>query len=179
MASIVSSEKGTPAMLATYSSPARPFEAMTLMAQNTHGTPIEILLVEDNDDDAILTMDALKDGHVRNNVIRVEDGVAAIAYLRREGRYAQAARPDLILLDHHMPRKNGLQVLAEIKQDPKLRQIPVVMMTISADDQIILKAYDLQVNCFVTKPVDLDQFLGVVKSIEHFWFSIVKLPSAA
>jgi CheY-like chemotaxis protein len=149
------------------------------MAQTTHGTPIEILLVEDNDDDAVLTTDALQEGRVRNNLTRVKDGVEALAYLHREGRFAQVARPDLILLDHHMPRKNGLQVLAEIKQDPRLRQIPVVMMTTSADDQIILKAYDLQVNCYVTKPVDLEQFLGVVRSIEHFWFSIVKLPSAA
>jgi CheY-like chemotaxis protein len=149
------------------------------MAQTNHGTPIEILLVEDNDDDALLTTEALRDGRVRNNVTRVSDGVMAMAYLRREGRYAQAPRPDLILLDHHMPRKNGLQVLAELKQDPQLRQIPVVMMTISSDDQIILKAYDLQVNCYVVKPVDLDQFLGVVKSIEHFWFSVVKLPPAA
>jgi CheY-like chemotaxis protein len=149
------------------------------MAQPTHGTPIEILLVEDNDDDAVLTMDALKEGRVRNNLTWVQDGVAALAYLRREGEHAHAPRPDLILLDHHMPRKNGLQVLEEIKRDPKLRQIPVVMMTMSSDDHIILKAYDLQVNCYVTKPVDLDQFLSVVKSIEHFWFSVVKLPSVA
>jgi CheY-like chemotaxis protein len=148
------------------------------MPQTSHGTPIEILLVEDNEDDYILTRDALVDGRVRNNLTRVKDGVEAMAYLHREGRFAQATRPDLILLDHNMPRKNGLQVLAEIKQDPRLRQIPVVMMTTSADDQIILKAYDLHVNCYVTKPVDLEQFLGVVKSIEQFWFSIVKLPAA-
>ena len=168
----------TPMLPTTYTA-ARPSEVAKPMPQNNHGTPIEILLVEDNDDDALLTTDALRDGRVRNNVTRVVDGVMAMAYLRREGRYAQAPRPDLILLDHHMPRKNGLQVLAEIKQDPQLRQIPVVMMTISSDDQIILKAYYLQVNCYVTKPVDLDQFLNVVKSIEHFWFSVVKLPPAA
>jgi two-component system, chemotaxis family, response regulator Rcp1 len=166
-------------MLATHSTPARPFEATKPMAQSSHGTPIEILLVEDNEDDYILTRDALMDGHIRNNLTRVKDGVEAMAYLHREGRFAQAARPDLILLDHHMPRKNGLQVLEEIKQDPRLRQIPVVMMTMSSDDHLILKAYDLQVNCYVTKPVDLDQFLSVVKSIEHFWFSVVKLPPAA
>jgi CheY-like chemotaxis protein len=165
-------------MLATYHTPARPCEATNPMPQTSHGTPIEILLVEDNEDDYILTRDALVDGRVRNNLTRVKDGVEAMAYLHREGRFAQATRPDLILLDHNMPRKNGLQVLAEIKQDPRLRQIPVVMMTTSADDQIILKAYDLHVNCYVTKPVDLEQFLGVVKSIEQFWFSIVKLPAA-
>jgi CheY-like chemotaxis protein len=166
-------------MPATFFFPVRPFEATKSMALNTHGTPIEILLVEDNEDDAVLTMDALKDGRVRNNVTWVHDGVSALAYLRREGEHAHATRPDLILLDHHMPRKNGLQVLEEIKQDPKLRQIPVVMMTMSSDDHIILKAYDLQVNCYVTKPVDLDQFLSVVKSIEQFWFTVVKLPPAA
>lgn len=166
-------------MPATFFFPVRPQEATKSMAQNNHGTPIEILLVEDNEDDAVLTMEALKEGRVRNNLTWVEDGVAALSYLRREGEYAQAPRPDLILLDHHMPRKNGLQVLEEIKQDPRLRQIPVVMMTMSSDDHLILKAYDLQVNCYVTKPVDLDQFLSVVKSIEHFWFSVVKLPPAA
>jgi CheY-like chemotaxis protein len=166
-------------MLTAHSGLDRPFEATKLMAQSNHGTPIEILLVEDTEDDAVLTMDALREGRVRNNITWVEDGVQALAYLRREGRWAQATRPDLILLDHHMPRKNGLQVLEEIKQDPKLRQIPVVMMTTSTDDHIILKAYDLQVNCYVTKPVDLDQFLGVVRSIEHFWFTVVKLPPAA
>jgi CheY-like chemotaxis protein len=165
-------------MLATWQ-PVRSREVEAVMANQNPGNAIEILLVEDNDDDALLTMDALKEGRVRNNITRVEDGVAAMAYLRREGRYAQAPRPDLILLDHHMPRKNGLQVLAEIKQDPQLRRIPVVMMTISSDDHIILKAYDLQVNCYVTKPVDLDQFLSVVKSIEQFWFTVVKLPPAA
>jgi CheY-like chemotaxis protein len=149
------------------------------MTQARNGIPIEILLVEDNEDDACLTIDALREGRVRNNIHHVEDGVLALAFLRREGRYAQAPRPDLILLDLHMPRKGGLEVLEEIKQDTGLLSIPVIVMTNSRDEHDVLKAYGLHANCYVTKPVDLDQFLGVVKSIEHFWFSIVKLPSAA
>ena len=123
-------------------------------------------------------LNALRVGRVRNNVTLIEDGVTAMAYLRREGRYAQAPRPDLILLDLNLPRKNGREVLAEIKQDPSLRRIPVVIMTSSDDEKDILAAYNLYVNCYVTKPVDLDQFVRVVKSIEHFWFSVVKLPAA-
>jgi CheY-like chemotaxis protein len=145
---------------------------------NPRGEPIEILLVEDSPDDADLTIDALRDGRVQNRVTHVEDGVEAMAFLRREGRYADAPRPDLILLDLNLPRKNGREVLAEVKQDPNLRRIPVVIMTSSDDEKDILTAYNLYVNCYVTKPVDLDQFIGVVKSIEHFWFSIVKLAAA-
>jgi len=156
----------------------RTHEVETPMRGNNQGIPIEILLVEDNPDDACLTMDALRDGRVRNNINLVEDGEAAMAFLRREGRYASAPRPDLILLDLNLPRKNGREVLAEVKQDPSLRRIPVVIMTSSDDEKDILRAYDLYVNCYVTKPVDLDQFIRVVKSIEHFWFSIVKLPAA-
>lgn len=144
----------------------------------TRGEPIEILLVEDSPDDADLTVDALRSGRVRNRITVVEDGVEAMAYLRREGRYSSAARPDLILLDLNLPRKNGREVLAEVKQDPDLRRIPVVIMTSSDDEKDILAAYNLYVNCYVTKPVDLDQFIGVVKSIEQFWFSVVKLPAA-
>jgi len=144
----------------------------------SNGLPIEILLVEDSPDDACLTIDALQEGRVRNNITLIEDGVSAMAFLRREGRYASAPRPDLILLDLNLPRKNGREVLAEIKQDPHLRRIPVVIMTSSDDEKDILAAYDLYVNCYVTKPVDFDQFIRVVKSIEHFWFSIVKLPAA-
>jgi CheY-like chemotaxis protein len=143
-----------------------------------HGEPIEILLVEDNPDDAELTLDALRDGRVRNRVTVVEDGVEAMAFLRRQGPYASAPRPDLILLDLHLPRKSGREVLTEVKQDPDLRRIPVVVMTCSDDEKDILDVYNQHVNCYVIKPVDLDQFIGVVKSIEHFWFSIVKLPAA-
>jgi CheY-like chemotaxis protein len=142
------------------------------------GEPIEILLVEDQPDDADLTIDALRDARVRNRITHVEDGVEAMALLRRQGRYADAPRPDLILLDLNLPRKNGREVLAEVKQDPELRRIPVVVMTSSDDEKDIFAAYDLHVNCYITKPVDLDQFIGVVKSIEHFWISVVKLPAA-
>ena len=140
--------------------------------------PIEILLVEDNPDDADLTVDALREGRVRNRITVVDNGVDALAYLRREGKYQAAPRPDLVLLDLNLPRKNGREVLAEVKQDPDLRRIPVVIMTSSDDEKDILAAYNLYANCYVTKPVDLDQFIGVVKTIEHFWFSIVKLPAA-
>ena len=143
------------------------------------GEPIEILLVEDSPDDADLTVDALRDGRVRNRVTVIEDGVEALAYLRREGRHASAPRPDLILLDLGLPRKNGREVLAEIKQDADLRRIPVVVMTSSDDEKDILAAYNHHVNCYVTKPVDLEQFLGVVHKIEDFWLTVVKLPRAA
>ena len=148
---------------------------------SSHGgcvTPIEILLVEDSPSDIDLTREALEDTRVANNLSVVTDGVEALAFLRREGRYAEAPHPDLILLDLNLPKKDGREVLAEIKADPNLRRIPVVVMTSSDDEKDILAAYNLHVNCYVTKPVDLDQFIGVVKSIEHFWFSIVKLPAA-
>jgi len=148
------------------------------MTNHGHGDMIEVLLVEDSPDDADLTIDALREGKVRNRVSVVEDGVEAMAFLRRQGKYANAPRPDLILLDLNMPRKNGREVLAEVKQDPNLRRIPVVVMTSSDEEEDILAAYNLHVNCYVTKPVDLPQFIRVVKSIEHFWFSIVKLPAA-
>ena len=148
------------------------------MRNAADGEPIEILLVEDNPDDADLTLGALREGRVRNRVTVVQDSVEAMAYLRRDGRHAAAVRPDLILLDLNLPRKNGREVLAEIKQDPTLRRIPVVIMTSSDDEKDILAAYDLYVNCYVTKPVDLDQFIRVVKTIEHFWLSVVKLPAA-
>jgi CheY-like chemotaxis protein len=148
------------------------------MSNSDRGEPIEILLVEDSPDDADLTIDALRDGRVRNRITHVEDGVEALALLRREGKYADAQRPDLILLDLNLPRKNGREVLAEVKSDPNLLRIPVVVMTSSDDERDILDAYNHHVNCYVTKPVDLDQFIGVVKSIEQFWFTIVKLPAA-
>ena len=140
--------------------------------------PIEILLVEDNPGDVRLTREALRDGKLLTHLNVVSDGEAALEYLRGQGTHAGAVRPDLILLDLNLPRKNGREVLAEIKQDPDLRRIPVVIMTSSDDEKDILAAYNLHVNCYVTKPVDLDQFIAVVKTIEHFWFSIVKLPAA-
>jgi CheY-like chemotaxis protein len=142
------------------------------------GKPIEILLVEDSPDDASLTIEALRDGKVRNEVHQVWDGVQALAFLRREGSNASSPRPDLVLLDLHLPKKNGREVLAEIKQDPDLRRIPVVIMTTSEEEEDILAAYDLHANCYVTKPVDLDQFIGAVRKIEDFWLTVVRLPAA-
>jgi len=138
--------------------------------------PVEILLVEDNPGDVRLTIEALRDGKVRNHLNVVTDGVEALLYLRQEGKYAAAARPDLILLDLNLPRKDGREVLAEIKADPHLRSIPVVILTTSQADQDILKSYELNANCYITKPVDLDQFISVVRSIEDFWFTVVTLP---
>jgi CheY-like chemotaxis protein len=140
--------------------------------------PIEILLVEDTTNDAELTMDALREGRVRNRVHWVMDGEQAMAFLRREGRYAQAPRPDLILLDLQMPRMNGMEVLAEVKQHPDWRRIPVIMMTSSTDERNVLGAYNKHVNCYITKPVDMDKFMEAIHSIEDFWLSIVRLPAA-
>lgn len=142
------------------------------------GKPIEILLVEDSPDDACWTMEALKDGRLRNKVNWVEDGVDAMSFLRREGRHSSAQRPDLVLLDLNLPKKNGREVLKEIKQDPDLKRIPVVIMTMSDDQKDIDETYDLNANCYVTKPVDLDRFMGVVRRIEDFWLTVVKLPTA-
>jgi len=138
---------------------------------------IEVLLVEDNPGDVRLTKEALKEGRLLNNVNVVGDGIEALSFLRREDKYEQAVQPDLILLDLNLPKKDGREVLAEIKADPNLRRIPVVILTTSSAEEDILKTYDLHANCYVTKPVDLDRFMGVVKSIEDFWVSVVKLPS--
>ena len=138
--------------------------------------PIDILMVEDNPGDVRLTVEALKEGKVRNNFHAVEDGMAALAFLRRQGPYTDAPRPDLILLDLNLPKMNGREVLAEIKEDPELRRIPVVVLTVSKAEQDIIKSYNLHANCYITKPVDFQQFLGVVKAVEGFWLSVVKLP---
>lgn len=138
--------------------------------------PIEILLVEDNPGDVRLTLEALKEGKVLNNLSVVGDGVDALAFLRREGQHADAPCPDLILLDLNLPKKNGLEVLTEIKGDQRIRRIPVVILTVSKDEEDILKSYNLYANCYITKPVDLDQFMNIVKTIEEFWLTIVKLP---
>ncbi len=138
--------------------------------------PIEILLVEDNPGDVRLTVEALKDGKVHNHLSVVNDGEQALAFLRREGKFADAPRPDLILLDLNLPRKDGRQVLTELKADDDFRRIPVVILTTSDAEEDILKAYNLNANCYITKPVDLDQFMRVVKAIENFWLEIVKLP---
>lgn len=137
---------------------------------------IEILLVEDNPGDARLTLEAFKEGRVLNNFSVVTDGVEALAYLRREGKYEKSPQPDLVLLDLNLPRKDGREVLAEIKKDEHLKRIPVVVLTTSADEEDIARAYGAHANCYITKPVELDQFLRVVQSIESFWLSLVKLP---
>lgn len=138
--------------------------------------PIEILLVEDNAGDVRLVMETFREGKIDNRISVAEDGVEALAFLRREGKYRAVPRPDLILLDLSLPRKNGQEVLAEIKKDAQLKRIPVCVITSSAAEKDIIQAYDNYVNCYLTKPVDLEQFIGVVRSVEDFWLSIVKLP---
>ena len=144
---------------------------------NESGHAIEILLVEDNPGDVRLTREALKEAKIRNRLSVAGDGVEVMAFLRREGVYSTAPRPDIVLLDLNLPRKDGRQVLADVKADPELRRIPVVILTTSKAEEDILKTYDLHANCFITKPVDFDQFVKVVQSIEHFWLSIVTLPT--
>ena len=138
--------------------------------------PVEILLVEDNEGDARLAKEALRDSKVLNNIHHVSDGVEAMDFLHSKGKYKDALRPDLILLDLNLPRKDGREVLADIKMDESLKRIPVVVLTISSDEQDILKTYNLHVNCFITKPIDFEQFMQVIHSIEDFWLTVVKLP---
>ena len=139
-------------------------------------SPIQILLVEDNPGDVRLTREVLKEGRISNTLNVVPDGVEAMAFLRHEGAYADAGPQDLVLLDLNLPKKDGREVLAEMKADPVLRRIPVIILTTSSAEIDILGAYDLHANCYITKPADLDQFTKVVRSIEEFWLSIVKLP---
>ena len=146
------------------------------MTSQKTGRPIEILLVEDNPGDVRLTREALKEGKVLNELRVVEDGEQALAFLHREGKHAQAVRPDLVLLDLNLPKKDGREVLAEIKEDPTLRRIPVVILTVSKAEEDIIKTYDLHANCYITKPVELEQFVQVVRSIEDFWLCVVRLP---
>jgi chemotaxis family two-component system response regulator Rcp1 len=147
------------------------------MSGKTIGRSIEILLVEDNPGDVRLTVEAFKESKVHNNLSAVGDGVKAISFLRREGKYTDVPRPDLTLLDLNLPRKNGREVLAEIKEDPDLKRIPVIILTTSKAEEDILKTYDLHANCYITKPVGFDQFIEVVKAIEDFWLTTVTLPS--
>ena len=146
------------------------------MNANNVGTPVEILLVEDSPGDARLAREGLSECKIRNNLHVVDDGVKAMAFLRRQGEYAKALRPDLILLDLNLPRKDGREVLREIKEDDSLKVIPVVILTTSKAEEDIIKSYSLHANCYVTKPLGLQQFLDVVQSIEDFWFTIVRLP---
>ena len=138
--------------------------------------PIEILLVEDSPGDVRLTQEALRDAKVRNNLHVAVDGMEATAFLKQQGKHTSAPRPDLILLDLNLPKKGGRTVLEEIKLDPSLKSIPVVILTTSAAEEDILRSYQLHANCYITKPVDLDQFLKVVRTIDNFWLAIVKLP---
>ena len=138
---------------------------------------IEILLVEDSPGDVRLTVEALKEAKVHNRLSVVRDGVEAMEFLQKKEPFKSVIRPDLILLDLNLPRKDGREVLAEIKSDPKLRQIPVVVLTTSRAEEDVLRAYDLHANCYITKPVDFEQFMSVVKSIEDFWLTVVKLPT--
>jgi two-component system, chemotaxis family, response regulator Rcp1 len=139
--------------------------------------PIDILLVEDSPGDVRLTREAFKDSKVLNRLHVVKDGVEALAFLRRESLFSKAVRPDLILLDLNLPRKSGQEVLAEIKEDPDLKRIPVVILTVSKAEEDILRSYNLHANCYVTKPIELDRFLEAVRGIEDFWLAIVKLPN--
>ena len=150
---------------------------MNNILQNENGRPIEILLVEDNPGDVRLTREALKEGKIRNNIHVVSNGELALDFLHKEGEYSSVPRPDLILLDLNLPKKDGRQVLKEIKSSETFRRIPVVILTTSKAEEDVLKAYDSYANCYITKPVDLDQFINVAKKIEDFWLTIVKLPS--
>ncbi|CAA9284933.1 Two-component transcriptional response regulator, LuxR family [uncultured Coleofasciculus sp.] len=138
---------------------------------------VEILLVEDSPSDADLTEEAFSEGKVLNNLHWVQDGVEALAFLYQQGNYVDAPRPDLILLDLNLPKKDGREVLAQIKGNPSLKLIPVIILTTSAAERDIVKTYELNANCYITKPIDLEEFIGVVKLIEKFWLALVKLPS--
>lgn len=143
---------------------------------NHNGKPIEILLIEDNPGDVRLTEEVLKENKLRNNLSVARDGEEALAFLRRQGKYSKAIRPDLILLDLNLPKKDGREVLEEIKVDENIKRIPVVVLTTSAAEQDIFMSYEHNANCYITKPVDLEKFINVVQAIENFWLTIVKLP---
>ena len=142
------------------------------------GQPVEILLVEDNEGDARLAREAMLESKMRNTLHHVSDGEEAMEFLRRVGKYADAPRPSLILLDLNLPKKDGREVLAEIKSDDELKHIPVVVLTQSSAEEDVLASYDLHANCYITKPVDLTQYIKVVRSIDDFWLTIVRLPSS-
>ena len=146
------------------------------MIIHTLQAPLEMLLVEDNPDDVDLTIEALEDTKIANRLHVVTNGVAALSFLRREGKYAQAPRPAIILLDLNLPKKDGREVLADIKADPVLRHIPVIVLTTSSSQDDIQQAYDMHANCYITKPVDFEQFVQVIQAIENFWLTVVQLP---
>jgi CheY-like chemotaxis protein len=146
------------------------------MTESVHASPVEILLVEDNPGDERLTREALKEGKVYSNLHWAKDGVEALEFLRRQGRFRDAPRPDIILLDLNLPKKDGREVLSEIKADDALKQIPVVVLTTSKAEEDVVRSYQLHANCYVTKPVDLEKFIVVVQSIDRFWLTVVTLP---
>ena len=148
-------------------------------ATRQDGTPIEVLLVEDDPGDVLMTQEAFEEHKVRNHLTVVSDGAEALSYLRREGQHADAIRPDLILLDLNLPKRDGREVLAEVKKDADLGRIPVVVLTTSAADEDILRSYELHANAYVTKPVDFERFIAVVRQIDEFFVSVVKLPPRA
>ena len=147
------------------------------MTSRSVGEVVDILLVEDNEGDARLAKEAMRDSKLRNILHHVADGEEAMAFLKKEGKYSLVPRPDLILLDLNLPKKDGRQVLAEVKGDDRFKRIPVVILTVSSAEEDSLKTYNLHANCFITKPIDLGQFMKVVRSIEDFWLTIVKLPN--
>jgi CheY-like chemotaxis protein len=147
--------------------------------ERANGTPIEVLLVEDDPGDVLMTQEAFEEHKVQNRLNVVSDGAEALAYLRREGKFADAVRPDLILLDLNLPRRDGREVLAEIKKDDELGRIPVVVLTTSSADEDILRSYQLHANAYVTKPVDFERFIAVIRQIDEFFVSVVKLPPRA
>ena len=147
------------------------------MSGGLEARPIEILLVEDNPGDVRLTMEAFKEAKVRNHIRSVGDGEEALLFLRRKGKYTEVPRPDVILLDLNLPKKDGRAVLEEVKGDPVLKRIPIVILTSSQAEQDILHSYDLHANCYITKPLNVDEFMNVVKQVEQFWLTIVKLPT--
>jgi two-component system, chemotaxis family, response regulator Rcp1 len=143
------------------------------------GKPINILLVEDNEPDVVLTQEAFKEAKISNSIYVVEDGVEALEFVRRQGKYTEAPRPDLILLDLNLPKKDGRAVLQEIKSDPVLASIPVVILTTSNDEKDVVRAYTSHANCYIVKPVDFLQFMNVIRTIEGFWLTVVRLPEFA
>ena len=146
------------------------------MSNHVDGTAIEILLVEDNPDDVELTVEAFKEGKVRNHLCVAEDGEEALAFLHRTGNFTTAPRPDLILLDLNLPKRSGAEVLAEIKHDPDLKRIPVIVLTTSSHERDILECYELNANCFITKPMALGKFLSVIRILDEFWLTVVRRP---
>jgi CheY-like chemotaxis protein len=147
-----------------------------MMLKSPMGNPVIILLVEDNPGDVRLTREALKEGKLLNELFVAQDGVEALAFLRHEGRFADSPYPDIILLDLNLPRMDGRELLALIKEDQRLKRIPVVVLTTSKAEEDVIKSYELHANCFITKPVGLDQFIQIIQSVEEFWFTIVRLP---